>query len=259
MSRLLGNLNGLAVISREDGERFKSLGVQSESIRITGNIKYDYPAVDTEKTRQACREMLQAGEQVVFICGSTRTGEEETLIPVFKSLKENSHRDVLWVIAPRHLERLKEVQGILARYGLEHDLYSNLKKGGRTHSIVLVDTMGELGQLYSAGDFNFVGGSLVNMRGHNIMEAARWGRPVYYGPSIDDFNDAAEILENEGGSFRVADGDGLAAILIEHLQDKQKYEQAGANAAHAVSLQQGAAGKQADLVLDLLPYPAQKK
>jgi 3-deoxy-D-manno-octulosonic-acid transferase len=130
-----------------------------------------------------------------------------------------------------------------------------VKTNGRTQSVILVDTMGELGQLYSAGDFNFVGGSLVNRRGHNIMEAARWGRPVYYGPSIDDFKDAAEILENEGGSFRVADGDALAALLLDHLQDNKKYEQACVHAAQAVSFQQGAAGKQADMVLNLLQDP----
>ena len=169
-----------------------------------------------------------------------------------KALEEKSDKGVLWVIAPRHLKRLGEVQQILASSGLEYDLYSNLKSTGRSQSIVLVDTMGELGKIYSAGDFNFVGGSLVGKRGHNLMEAARWGRPVYFGPSIDDFRDAAEILENGGGAFRVADGDELAAILIAHLRDKKVYEQACANAAHAVSLQRGAAGRQAEMLMKLV-------
>jgi 3-deoxy-D-manno-octulosonic-acid transferase len=257
MGRLLGNLKGLAVISREDGERFKELGAPSESVRITGNIKYDYPVEDVDKIREAQRKVLQAGEKIVFICGSTRTGEEQILIRVFKALEEKSDKGVLWVIAPRHLKRLGEVQQILAMSGLEYDLYSNLKSTRRSHSVVLVDTMGDLGKIYSAGDFNFVGGSLVGKRGHNLMEAARWGRPVYFGPSIDDFRDAAEILENGGAAFRVADGDELAALLTAHLRDKKVYEQACANAAHAVSLQRGAAGKQADMLLNLLPGPVQ--
>jgi 3-deoxy-D-manno-octulosonic-acid transferase len=151
------------------------------------------------------------------------------------------------------------VQKVLSASHLAFDLYSNLKKKKRTHSVILVDSMGELGQLYSAGDLNFVGGSLVNKRGHNIMEAVRWGRPVYYGPSIDDFREAAEVLENAGGAFRVADGNELAALLLNHLQDKKVYEQACVNAAYAVSLQRGAAGRQADILLDLLPDALQNK
>ena len=259
MKRLLGNLAGLAVISHADGKRFLELGVPAEVIRVTGNIKYDYPVDDVEKIRQAHRLILKADQEIVFISGSTRTGEEEILIRVFKTLQEKSDDDVLWVIAPRHLERLGEVQKLLSGSGLEYDLYSKLKNTARTCSIVLVDTMGELGQLYSSGDYNFVGGSLVKQRGHNIIEAARWGRPVYYGPSIEDFSDAAEILERAGGSFKVADGDELAAILIDHLHDKQVYEHACVSAAHAVSLQRGAAGRQADMLLDLLPDPAQNK
>ena len=259
MRRLLGNLDGLAVISEVDGKRFRELGASTESIRVTGNIKYDYPVEDVEKIRLSHRLILKADKEIVFISGSTRTGEEDILVRVFETLEKQSDKDVLWVIAPRHLERLGEVQKLLSGAGLKYDLYSNLKTSARTCSVVLVDTMGELGHLYSAGDFNFVGGSLVKQRGHNIIEAARWGRPVYYGPSIDDFKDAAEILESAGGSFRVADGDELAATLIDHLRDKKVYEHACAGAMHAVSLQRGAAGRQADMLLNLLQNPAQNK
>ena len=257
IGRVLVNLEGLAVISQEDGERFQALGARKDTVRVTGNIKYDYPAEDVDDIRMMHRALLRAGEQTVFICGSTRTGEEDILIPVFKALRKEWSGEILLVIAPRHLERLKDVQEILAGFRLDHDLYSNLKEGDRKRPVVLVDTMGDLGQLYSAGDLNFVGGSLVNKRGHNIMEAARWGRPVYYGPSIDDFSDAAGILENEGGAFRVADGDELAALLVHHLRNRKIYEQACLNAVRAVSLQRGAAGRQAEMVLNLLPGRAQ--
>ncbi|MCL7487741.1 MAG: 3-deoxy-D-manno-octulosonic acid transferase [Desulfobulbaceae bacterium] len=259
IGRLLGTLEGLAVISREDGERFQALGARADTVRVTGNIKYDYPVEDVDSMRGVHRELLAAGDRIVFVCGSTRTGEEEMLIPVFKALQKECEGGVLWVIAPRHLQRLEEVRKLLARFDLDHDLYSDLKDGERKSPVVLVDTMGDLGQLYSAGDVNFVGGSLVRKRGHNIMEAARWGRPVYYGPSIEDFLDAAEILENSGAAFRVADADALAATLVSHLRDKKIYAQACRNAAHAVSLQRGAAGRQAEMVLNLLPDGAQNQ
>lgn len=259
IKRIFGNLAGIAVISEDDGKRFRDLGASPESILVTGNIKYDYPFEDIGKVRQGHRSILKADKEIVFISGSTRTGEEEILFRVFKALEEHCDKNILWVIAPRHLERLGEVKKLLSGLGVEYDLYSHLKYTERTCSVVLVDTMGELGQLYSAGDFNFVGGSLVEKRGHNIIEAAQWGRPVYYGPSIDDFNDAAEILEGAGASFRVADGDELAAIFIDHLQNNQVYERACVNAAHAVSLQRGAAGRQVDMLLNLLPDPVQNK
>lgn len=253
MQRMLGKLDGLAAITSADGERFRQLGVPSGSIRVTGNIKYDYPETDPESLRQEKRRILQVERQLVLICGSTRTGEEEILLPVYETLRREADSEAVLVLAPRHLERLDEVRHLLTREGYGFDCFSTLTQQGRSHSVVLLDTMGDLGELYCAGDFNFIGGSLVDHRGHNIMEAARWGRPVYYGSSIGDFQDAAELLEKAGGGFRVKDADGLASLLICHYQDKGIYEQACASAARAVASQRGAAGRQVEIVLDLLP------
>lgn len=258
LGRMLGSVKGLAVISSGDGRRFRELGAPEEAIQVTGNIKYDYPIEDIDAVRSHYRALLGAGREIVFICGSTRTGEEHILLRTFQALSEQGGREVLWVIAPRHMERLEAVKKILSAAGLKYDLFSGLKSSERTGSVVLVDTMGDLGRLYSAGDLNFVGGSLVKKRGHNLMEAARWGRPVYYGPSVEDFRDAADILEGAGGGFRAADGYALTEKLLHHLHNKHEYGQACANAAHAVSIQRGAAGRQADMLLNLLPGPGQK-
>ena len=252
MSEILGGLSGVGAISAEDGNRFTDLGVSQKVLRVTGNIKYDYPEEDAEVTRKSYRELLQVGEETVFICGSTRTGEEEILLGVHRQLQQRAEHNIVWVIAPRHLDRLDEVRKVLTTAGIAFDLYSKLKEQVRSESVVLVDTMGDLSRLYSAGDLNFVGGSLVDKRGHNIMEAARWGKPVYYGPSIDDFKDAAEILEKAGGGFRVRDENALATELIEHLQNKEKYKQACESTAQAVSQQRGAAGRQGDMVVEQL-------
>ena len=252
MHEVLGNVSGVAVISKEDKERFHELGVPEKILSVSGNIKYDYPAESVSEVRSANREVLHAGGETVFICGSTRTGEEEILLEVYNTLQKQCKNGVIWVIAPRHLDRLDEVKKMLTGSGLKFDLFSKLYETGRTNSVVLVDTIGDLTRLYSAGDFNFVGGSLVNERGHNIMEAARWGKPVYYGPSIGDFKDAAEILERAGGAFRVSNGNDLAALLSEHLKNKKQYENACENASHAVSLQRGAAGRQVDLLMQVI-------
>jgi 3-deoxy-D-manno-octulosonic-acid transferase len=114
--------------------------------------------------------------------------------------------------------------------------------------------MGELARIYSAGDFNFCGGSLVDCGGHNVMEAARWGRPVYYGPSMHDFSDASGILKNSGAGFQVADGTGLARIILQHINDVPLYQRACKNAADVTGLQRGSARKQAEMVKKLLVH-----
>ncbi|GAB4345579.1 MAG: 3-deoxy-D-manno-octulosonic acid transferase [Desulfobulbaceae bacterium] len=249
MRRILENIYGLAVISEADGDRFIELGADPDAVQVTGNVKYDFPAADIASTRSAYRKLLGAEAETVLVCGSTRTGEEEQLLRLYEALRKDRGEGVVWVLAPRHLERLDEVRRLLNGAGLEFDHYSDLRIRERRKPVVLVDTMGDLADIYSAGDVNFVGGSLVPRRGHNIMEAARWERPVYYGPGIEDFRDAAEALEEAGGGFRVADVQELATLALRHLRDRAEYERACRGAAETVHRQRGAAARQAEMVL----------
>ncbi len=252
MAHLLGGFSKLAVIRQADGRRFAGLGVDASRILVAGNIKYDLARNQPEAARERYRSLLGLTDETVFLCGSTGPGEEQILAGVYRELQERSGRKIVWIVAPRHLERLPEVKQLLAGLGLGYDLYTKLETRGRRHDVVLVDCMGELAGLYSAGDYNFCGGSLINDGGHNIMEAARWGKPVYYGPYMSDFLDALDLLEPAGAGFRVRDGRHLAAVILGHMQDRRGYEAAGAAAAGVTAGQQGAAGRQADLVLELL-------
>lgn len=249
---LLQGFAGVAVIRAEDGTRFAGLGVAPERIQVTGNIKFDFPPEDVPTTRLQYRKRLGVDREAVFISGSTRDGEELLLTRVYRTLAARLGGELVWVIAPRHLRRLPEVKGILAGLGLGFDLYTELAQMPRRQGIVLVDCLGELARLYSAGDYNFVGGSLVARGGHNIMEAARWGRPVYYGPHIDDFRDAAHILEEAGGGFRVADAGQLADQIEQHMSDAAAYQHACDGAASAIASQQGAAARQTAMITRLL-------
>jgi len=249
---LLSGFSEIAVIRGEDGERFTRLGVDGGRIRVTGNMKYDFPDEDTEAVRRKYRKILRVGGEEVFVCGSTRTDEEKILLDVYRQLAALRDRKVVWVIAPRHLKRLPEVLSLLTDRGLGYDLYTELAGRGRSHDVVVVDCLGELSRLYSAGDYNFVGGSLADRGGHNIMEAARWGRPVYYGRGLKDFSDAADLLERYGAGFRIADGNELAAVILGHMRERTAYEQACRNAVRAAATQRGAARKQASIILGLL-------
>jgi len=254
MKKVLSGFSTVGVIRSEDGNRYGTLGVPVERIQLTGNIKYDFPGEDPDSTRKQYRAILGIEKEKVFICGSTRSGEERILAEVFQMLQDIPGEDFIWVIAPRHLERLDEIHDLLMKYGLHYDLYTECMQKLRKKPIVLVDCMGELSKLYSAGDFIFCGGSLVEKRGHNIMEVAQWGRPVYYGPSMNDFRDAVELLENGGAGFEVADGKELFKQIMSHLNDEASYKRACADAARVVSMQHGAAVRQADIVRSLLVH-----
>lgn len=259
MDTLLRGFSGVAVIGAEDGKRFTGLGVAPGDIQVTGNIKFDFSPADIPATRLRYRKRLLVDREAVFLCGSTRSGEERLLAGVYMALAARAGGALVWVIAPRHLRRLPEVKELLSGLGLGFDLYSELANRQRQQDVVLVDCLGELARLYSAGDYNFVGGSLVTRGGHNLMEAARWGRPVYFGPHVDDFSDAAHILEEAGGGFRVADAGQLTEQVEKHMTDAAAYQNACNGAALAVASQQGAAGRQAAMIIRMLAGSGDKE
>jgi 3-deoxy-D-manno-octulosonic-acid transferase len=207
---------------------------------------------DKFSTREKYRSLLGIENEIAFICGSTRTGEEELLSKVFLRLREESKQPVVWIVAPRHLERLKELKMLFKKLGLGVDLYSEIKSKKRSHPVILIDCIGELAQLYAAGDYNFCGGSLVDKGGHNIMEAIRFGKPVYFGPSMKDFHDAVKILKPIGAGFQVSDVDALTNLFLEHMHNKNLYEDACRAAAEITAIHHGAAKRQADMVTQLL-------
>jgi|OM-RGC.v1.002511693 3-deoxy-D-manno-octulosonic-acid transferase len=246
MRTFLAKFEEVAVITEADGRRFADLGVPVNRIQVCGNLKYDMPAEQTEQTRVAQRRRLGVTDQKIFVCGSTHEGEEELLLPVFRQLAATFA--VIWVVAPRHLERLPAVESFFRRAGLAVDRYSELARKGRTAPVVLVDTMGDLADLYCGGDYLFCGGSLVNRGGHNIMEAARWGRPVCFGPSMKDFRDAADLLRTGGGGFEVADAAELTVLLLHHHAHPEAYLAACARAADIAASQRGAVARQVAIV-----------
>lgn len=254
MRQLLGGFAALAVIGPEDGRRFAALGVPEERILVSGNSKYAHASVDLGKMRDRYRQRLGLEQRTVFICGSTRSGEEELLVPVYEQLRRRCGNRLTWIIAPRHLERIPALKSFFARRSMETALFSTCTGGEACADILLVDTMGELADLYATGDLNFCGGSLVARGGHNIMEVVRWGLPVYFGPHMDDFRDAAGMVVAAGAGFQVADAGELAELMIAHLENRTLYEQACRAAAGVRTQQCEAVGQQAEMVRGLLKW-----
>ncbi|NLZ18425.1 MAG: hypothetical protein GX087_11985 [Desulfobulbaceae bacterium] len=249
IAAVLQGFSAMALISQRDLERFVELGVAPERMTVTGNIKFDLPcaADSAHAIRAAHRTRLGLdGQEKVLICGSTHGGEEELLLSAFLQL--GREMPLILVLAPRHQERFAAVEALLRTQGCSFERYSQLR-GGRSGQVVLVDTMGDLADLYSAADFIFCGGSLLpRLSGHNVMEAARWGRPVYFGPHMKDWQDAADLLVQAGGGFEVEDMTALTSLVREHAASPPAYERACLAARETAASQRGALARQIEMV-----------
>jgi len=253
MARILVHFEQMAVISSADRERYVGLGMDPGRVQVLGNVKYDL-ALPPDQTAVTARYRSLLGIESgceVLIAGSTHGNEEEQLLSLLDDGLEKGRQ--LLILAPRHLERLPQLRLMLEQKGYHFDLFSDLEKGQvRQADLVLVDCMGELAMLYSVADYVFCGGSLVLRGGHNVMEVALWSKAVFYGPNMSDFRDATVMLEEAGAGFMVRDAFALKEKIEFFREHQQEYSLACRRAGELARAQQGAARKQAEMVVSLL-------
>ena len=249
MQDLLSCFTKISVIQGDDAKRFRALGADPAKIRILGNAKYDQSITQADPNlAERYRQMLDIHhQQPVLVTGSTHTGEEAMLIEAFRSLQQRIP-DLVWVIAPRHLRRLTEIETLFEAQEIATMRLRQVQEQGRSTDVVLVDTMGELAGLYSMATYVFCGGSLVERGGHNVLEPAAWGTPVFYGPHMTDFSDAKALLEAENAGFCVKTPQELASRLLYFIEKPEEYAVAGRGALKVASRQQGSAQKQVALI-----------
>ena len=244
MREVFHSLDLLCVQSEGDGERFVRLGARPERTFVVGNVKGGEPEGEPLK-RDALRSSFGIPpERPVLVAGSIREGEEAILL---KGLGKLWARwpDLLVVLAPRHLERLGEVERLLREGGVRYVLRSRM--GGDLPQVLLVDTMGELLKFYAMADLAFVGGSFVPVGGHNPFEPASLGLPVTFGPHMRQ--EGWERLCEEGAAVMVqdvAEWAGLASRLLEDLDLRLQMGQKGRE--HAGRLRE-AARRTAELLI----------
>lgn len=250
LKAVLELFNKMVLISEKDKERFVNLGADLQHIKVEGNVKYDLAIPENrDEIVSYYQGLLAIGNEEVFVAGSTHTGEEELLLQLFRQLTKK--HDILFVIAPRHVERTGDIEKKLLSDKISYHRFSDLKKGvKRQESLILIDTMGELSQIYSVADVVFCGGSLVERGGHNLMEAALWQKAVFFGPSIDDFQDAADILISAKGGFKVNNISELEEKLLYYRDHQEEYKTACQRAGDSARLQQGCSGRQIDFILE---------
>ncbi len=248
---LLDDIRVFAMQSQEDARRIIALGAAAERVFVTGNVKNE-PAPDPAGSVELWSRLLglRPGQRV-WIAGSTHRGEEEAVLTAHATARQ-SCPDLVLVIAPRHPERVPEVLALVTGRGWPVVRRSELPRQRPGDAVIVVDTVGELAPLYAVADVVFLGGSLVPLGGHNMLEPALRRKPVLFGPHTTNFRDAAALLTGAGGGIVVTDAEALTAQLTRLLQDDELRLRLGTQAYEAVASRQGAVQATLDLVAQFL-------
>lgn len=228
-----------------DAEYIMGLGAQPARVIVTGNTKYDQTYTDVSQQEQASiiNQYGFSGRQPVIIAGSTHKGEEEYLFVAYNYVRQSFQQAVM-VIAPRDILRADELVNMAAAQGYRAVKRSILaQKPSQDHDIVILDTIGELGRVYSIGDVIFVGGSMVAHGGHNILEPAAHGKPILVGPHMFNFKEIYALLSSRGACDTVLDQATLNEKLLGLLSDKQLSAAMSENARAIIEENRGAARK----------------
>ena len=225
-----------------DSERLLQAGIDPQKVRTVGNIKFDHEWVPLdEEERKKWLSLLGLGsEDILWVAGSTHQGEEETLLEVHKKLR-HSFAFLRLILAPRRIEQSGEIHSLAQGMGLNAVLKTELSyERDRLYDVLIINTLGELGRVYGLGKVSFVGGSLVPIGGHNLLEPASFGCPVLFGPYTHNFVLMAESLVESGGGWRVSDGNELYEAMKTLLGDDAMRTRLGREAKRFVEKNRGA-------------------
>jgi 3-deoxy-D-manno-octulosonic-acid transferase len=231
--------------TEEDRTRMVEMGGKSQNARAVGNLKFDqtFPSYAQEVLMEMSKVLRLQGKEKILIAGSTHSGEEEILVGLYKELKKTDP-DLVLVLAPRHLERLQEVERTLNKEALswlrKTSLHTASQSDHRRPEVILLDTMGELMSIYSLGTLVFVGGTLVPIGGHNPLEPLFFRKCVLFGPYMFHFSEIASRLIETGGAIQVSGEEELFSQLKRLLSDEGARKELGEKGHQFLRRHQGA-------------------
>ncbi|MBZ0168125.1 3-deoxy-D-manno-octulosonic-acid transferase [Candidatus Methylomirabilis lanthanidiphila] len=240
--RVLQRIDLFCMQTSADAERMLALGANPERVHIVGNLKFDAVLhADTSSLAEQWRRELQIDAQrQVLVAGSTHPGEDEVLLEAFRRLR-GEFQDLLLILAPRHPERVAQVETTVAGQGLAAVRRSALPRGGNgAKEVIVLDTVGELSGLYAVGSISFIGGSLISRGGHNLLEPALHGRPVLFGPHMENFSEASAYFVERGAAIQVNDTTDLVRQVARLLRDPAERAMMGQAALAALAAHRGA-------------------
>ncbi len=258
--RMMQNaVRAFAAISAQgekDRQRFIALGAAPAQVVVGGNLKFDLPMAD-DIAAQGARRRAELGSRPLWVAGSTHPLEEEHCVDAQRQLLANARRAIqpapLLVLAPRRPERFAAVAQWLDSQNVVFARASQHTAGYAELEVLLLDVMGGLLPWYAAADAAFVGGTLVPVGGHNLLEPAALGKPVIAGPHCFNSPAAAELLRDAGALATVSDAAQLALTLESFLGDGAMAQATGARAAAVVAANRGAAGRALAMIAALPP------
>jgi len=252
---VLDNFDAMSMIRVQDGERIISMGADPVKVFVNGNCKFDQAAYSANPAfLEEMKNLLGIDEgEKVFVAGSTHEGEEEAVIRVFLKIRRH-YPEAILILAPRHIERSERVEKLLERYGIRDFLRRSRLDGQKWKGakVILWDTFGELFKVYSLGTVVFCGASLVPRRGQNILEPAAWGKVVLYGPSMEDFLDAHQLLASVGAGIMVQNEEELAERCLYLYAHPHELKERGEAGREALLAQRGATQRNLELARKLL-------
>jgi len=241
-------INQLTLIGSQNdpsSERFLSLGALPDKVVTVGNLKFDSNEKDNPNTTQSLQQMI--GQRRVVVFASTREGEEKKIIKSYVNTKDKF--DALMIVIPRHPQRFDEVFNLLVDSGLDVKRRSHGLICDKNTQVLLGDSMGELLSYYSVCDIAFIGGSLVDRGGQNMLEAAAASKPILFGPSVFNFEKIAQLLLEKDAAIQVGDADDLMKTISGLLLDDTKRQKLGENAKNLLEKHRGAVDRLMKLIM----------
>jgi 3-deoxy-D-manno-octulosonic-acid transferase len=256
--RVLADVDRFCVQGEETAQRLVRLGADPARIFVTGSLKFDaleMAAAPGRGPERVLRFFRVAAARPVLIAGSTLKGEEEPIIRAFNRIRSTSTGgNALLIVAARHPERFTEVERLCRQEGLSTVRRTELAIDAEPRAdAVILDTIGELAQLYQVATAVFVGGSLVPAGGHNILEPAAHGRAIVFGPHMENFGEIVEAFLANGAAVQVRTERELEETLISLMGDPVRRARLGAAARALVLANRGAKDKTLKIIAELLP------
>jgi 3-deoxy-D-manno-octulosonic-acid transferase len=253
LSRVLGEVDLFLMQGQAHGERIRDLGAPAGRISVTGNLKFDAaeaPQVGEELQLRLGRKAR--GGRPLVVAGSTSAGEDEMILAAFSRVRETVAEAAL-VIAPRHPERFDAVLVLAQSAGFSCEKRSALRaEAWAGVDVVVLDTLGELAQVYALADVAFVGGSLVPTGGHNVLEPAVAGKAILVGPHMENFQEIADQFRTEEALVVVASVEDLAREVTDLLVDTERRKRLGDKARSLVERNRGAVKRTVDALARLV-------
>jgi 3-deoxy-D-manno-octulosonic-acid transferase len=249
--QILNKISFFCMQTEEDKNKLLHLGVKQDKIKVTGNTKFDCYDFSSGADVEQLKNWNIRGHSPVIAAGSTHPEEEGMILDIFRQI-EKKFPEALLILVPRHPERVSEVENLIKEKGYSCIRRTNMGSSQVKEKIVLVDTIGELLNIYSTADIIFVGGSLVPIGGHNLLEPASLSKPIITGPYTFKQNEMVSLLKRGNGMIQVQNKKYLKDTILELLSSPEKMEELGRNAQKVISENQGATRKNLQVIEKIL-------